>query len=111
HDLSDGGFLVALAEMAMAGGLGATITRLPGEIEPHVALFGEDQARYIVTVDPARLEEVSNLALADGVVLTIMGTVEGRDIAIPGEAPVPVASLREAHEGWLPRYMGGALVP
>jgi phosphoribosylformylglycinamidine synthase II len=111
HDLSDGGFLVALAEMAMAGGLGATITRLPGEIEPHAALFGEDQARYIVTVDPARLEEVSNLALADGVVLTIMGTVEGRDIAIPGEAPVLVASLGEAHEGWLPRYMGaGALV-
>jgi phosphoribosylformylglycinamidine synthase subunit PurL len=110
HDLSDGGFLVALAEMAMAGDLGATITRLPGEIDSYAALFGEDQARYIVTVDPAGLEEVSNLALADGVVLTILGTVAGGDIAIPDEKPVPVASLREAHESWLPGYMGAAVL-
>ncbi|MBV8448197.1 MAG: phosphoribosylformylglycinamidine synthase subunit PurL [Hyphomicrobiales bacterium] len=110
HDLSDGGFLVGLAEMAMAGDLGAKITRLPGETDAHAALFGEDQARYLVTVDPEKLEHVLNLALADGVVLTILGEVSGSDIAIPGEAPISVASLREAHESWLPSFMGSGVV-
>jgi phosphoribosylformylglycinamidine synthase len=106
HDLSDGGFLVALAEMAMAGRRGAKITRLPSDIAvPHAALFGEDQARYLVTVEPGRLEEVSKLALAAGVILKVVGEVVGGRLEIPGEPPVSVASLKEAHEGFLPSYM------
>ena len=50
HDLSDGGLLVALAEMAMAGGIGAT---LEIAIEPGL-LFGEDQARYIIATATPR---------------------------------------------------------
>src|ERR1700736_2277630 len=34
HDVSDGGLLIALAEMAMAGGIGAQLLRSPGEIVP-----------------------------------------------------------------------------
>jgi len=45
HDLSDGGLLVGLAEMAMAGGIGATL-----DVSLDTAqAFGEDQARYVVT--------------------------------------------------------------
>jgi phosphoribosylformylglycinamidine synthase len=110
HDISDGGFLLAIAEMAMAGQSGATLKRLPSDIAvPHAALFGEDQARYIVTVAPERLEEVSKLALAAGVVMRQLGEVSGDSLSIPGEQPVPVASLSEAHEGWLPGYMAGQL--
>jgi len=94
----------------MAGGFGAKITRLPGETDAHAALFGEDQARYLVTIDPQKLEHVSALALADGVVLTILGTVSGSKITVPGEAPIEVASLRDAHESWLPRFMGSGVV-
>ena len=47
HYLSDGGLAVALAEMAIAGGIGATIA---AEEPEHAFLFGEDQGRYIVTV-------------------------------------------------------------
>src|SRR5262249_23264886 len=46
-DLSDGGLAVALAEMAMAGGIGAKIEQLP-EGPAHAVLFGEDQARYLL---------------------------------------------------------------
>ena len=48
HDVSDGGLAVALAEMAMAGGIGASIEASPPLPELGF-LFGEDQARYIVT--------------------------------------------------------------
>src|SRR6201999_2764470 len=50
HDVSDGGLLVALAEMAMASGIGARLLPAPAAIVPHAWWFGEDQARYIVTV-------------------------------------------------------------
>src|SRR5205085_7117422 len=47
HDVSDGGLLVALAEMAMAGGIGAELDAAP--FAAHAFWFGEDQARYVVT--------------------------------------------------------------
>ncbi|MBN8920803.1 MAG: phosphoribosylformylglycinamidine synthase subunit PurL, partial [Rhizobiales bacterium] len=50
HDVSDGGLLVALAEMAMASGIGARLYGAPALIPPHAFWFGEDQARYVVTV-------------------------------------------------------------
>ena len=52
HDVSDGGLLIALAEMAMASGIGAVL-EAPSKIPPHAFWFGEDQARYIVTAKDA----------------------------------------------------------
>src|SRR6202000_3355188 len=60
HDISDGGLLVALTEMAMASGIGAQLLAAPSAIVPHAFWFGEDQARYVVTV-PA---EQAGLVLA-----------------------------------------------
>jgi phosphoribosylformylglycinamidine (FGAM) synthase-like enzyme len=54
HDLSDGGLAVALAEMAMASGIGATINQLEGG-DPIPLFFGEDQGRYVVTVADAAI--------------------------------------------------------
>ncbi len=48
HDLSDGGLLVALAEMAMAGGRGVALDPLPADAPVNAFLFGEDQARYLI---------------------------------------------------------------
>ncbi|MBV9569308.1 MAG: hypothetical protein JO172_14345, partial [Hyphomicrobiales bacterium] len=64
----------------------------------------------LVTVDPEKLERVSSLALAEGVVLTVIGEVSGSEITVPGEAPMPVSSLRDVHESWLPRFMGSAVL-
>src|ERR1700685_873977 len=50
HDVSDGGLLIALAEMAIASGIGASLLAAPESIVPHAYWFGEDQARYVVTV-------------------------------------------------------------
>ena len=52
HDISDGGLAVALAEMAVAGGLGATIAPEAIEGPAHAFLFGEDQGRYVATARP-----------------------------------------------------------
>src|SRR6202035_3401537 len=48
HDISDGGLLVALAEMAMAAGIGAVLER-SSALPAHAFWFGEDQGRYVLT--------------------------------------------------------------
>jgi len=107
HDVSDGGLLIALAEMAIAGGIGARLLAAPASIVPHAYWFGEDQARYIVTV-PA---EQAGLVLAKmrgvGVPCLRIGTTGGNAISIAGEEPVAVASLRDGFESWFPAYMSG----
>ncbi|MBT5416258.1 MAG: phosphoribosylformylglycinamidine synthase II, partial [Rhodospirillaceae bacterium] len=106
HDLSEGGLAVALAEMALAGGIGAEIAAPPGEIPLHAWLFGEDQARYLIaTKNPAA---VLADAEAAGIPLAAIGSTGGEALTLPGTAPISLTALREAHEGWLPGYMDGA---
>ena len=104
HDVSDGGLLVAVAEMAMASGIGAVLEALP-LVPPHAFWFGEDQARYVVTTTDAAL--VSGRALAAGVPLMRLGATGGPVLAIADERPVAVATLIERFEGWLPAFMAG----
>ncbi|WP_410492313.1 phosphoribosylformylglycinamidine synthase subunit PurL [Bosea sp. 685] len=106
HDLSDGGLAVALAEMAMAGSVGATIDALP-DGPAHAVLFGEDQARYLVTVPAASAVGVLAELKAAGVSALALGKTGGDALALPGEAAIAVAALKSAHETWLPAYMAG----
>ncbi|HUE46415.1 MAG TPA: phosphoribosylformylglycinamidine synthase subunit PurL [Aestuariivirgaceae bacterium] len=103
HDISDGGLAAALCEMALAGDLGAEID--PVGSEPHVALFGEDQARYVVTCTAANAEPVLSQAAAANVPAEAIGKVGGTEIVIDATAAVPLAALRTVHEGWFPGFM------
>ena len=104
HDVSDGGLLIALAEMAIASGIGAVLES-PAGIAPHAFWFGEDQARYIVTAKNA--DAITQRARAASVPIRHLGATGGRIFAFGEERPVPVDTLRERHEGWLPDYMAG----
>ncbi|MEE9434546.1 MAG: phosphoribosylformylglycinamidine synthase subunit PurL [Sphingorhabdus sp.] len=94
HDISDGGALVAITEMAMAGGHGCTLEEIAGA----PAAFGEGQARYIVTCAAA------NEIQAAGIAVTRLGTVGGASVSGPG-FDVPLADLREAHESFFGDWM------
>jgi phosphoribosylformylglycinamidine synthase len=107
HDVSDGGLAVALAEMALAGDIGATITALPADIPGHAALFGEDQGRYLVTLPADAADALAAELEAGGIPALLLGMTGGNALTLPGEAPISLAQLRRAHEDWLPLYMGG----
>jgi phosphoribosylformylglycinamidine synthase II len=109
HDLSDGGLAVALAEMAIASGIGAALTEAPADIPAHAYWFGEDQARYLVTVPAAQAQAVVARAQDAGVLAASIGVTGGGALALPGERPLPLKALAERFEGWLPRYMAGEL--
>ncbi|MCR4266279.1 phosphoribosylformylglycinamidine synthase subunit PurL [Nitratireductor sp. ZSWI3] len=100
HDCSDGGLAVALAEMAMASGIGATV-EAPADAVP--AFFGEDQGRYVVTTADA--EAVLAAAGKVGVTAARIGTTGGAALTLGVARPVAVAALKEAHEGWFPAFM------
>jgi len=106
HDLSDGGLLVGVAEMAMAGGRGVALAAPPAELPRHAFLFGEDQARYLVeTADPA---PILAEARAAQVPARLVGVVQGAELTLPGAGAISVAALKAANEGWLPGYMAQA---
>jgi phosphoribosylformylglycinamidine synthase II len=108
HDLSDGGLAVALAEMAMASGIGATVPGLSGT-NPIPVFFGEDQGRYLVTVklDPksAEMQELWNEAKALGIHAPWIGTTGGHELKLGEARAISIDELTTAHESWFPRFM------
>ena len=107
HDCSDGGLLVAVAEMALAGERGAQLWPYEGRLPAHAAWFGEDQGRYVLEVAPNGAEEIMERARLLGLAARVVGKVGGDALVLPGEAPLPLAALRKAHEDWMPKYMAG----
>jgi phosphoribosylformylglycinamidine synthase subunit PurL len=96
HDVSDGGVLVALAEMAMASGIGCSVEGLISAPEA----FGEDQGRYLVTT-------AADASLsAPGLVVRRLGTTGGSAVRGTGFA-VAVATLKTANEAFFKDWMEG----
>lgn len=104
HDLSDGGLLVAAAEMALAGGVGLALDAPPAGLPPPAWYFGEDQARYLLAVSDAAA--VLKDAGASGVPAARVGaSAPAGALTLAGGETISLAELRRAHESWLPAYM------
>ncbi len=103
HDISGGGLLVALAEMAMAGGIGCNVSPPEDTAELTGWLFGEDQGRYILTTDNAgRLIEQAERA---GVRGRKIGQTGGQWLTVASAGTISVEGLCAGHQGWLPGFM------
>jgi phosphoribosylformylglycinamidine synthase len=108
HDISDGGLAVAVAEMAMASGIGADLRTAPaGPLPPAPFWFGEDQGRYVVTVRDGDAAAVMERGDAGDIPVTRIGTTGGNALLLPGERSMQVKMLSERFESWLPGYMAG----
>ncbi len=107
HDVSDGGLAVALAEMAMAGEMGASI-EVSSPLPELGFLFGEDQARYIVTATLETVDAICNAAETAGVACEIIGVTGGDTLTLGFGTAILLDDLVRLHEGWLPGYMAGA---
>ncbi|BCH33544.1 phosphoribosylformylglycinamidine synthase subunit PurL [Mesorhizobium sp. L-8-10] len=111
HDLSDGGLAVALAEMAMAGNIGATVNQL-NDLSPIPLFFGEDQGRYLVTIPRDKVDWFYEEHLKDsGIFAPFIGTTGGQELKLGEARAIGIDELRAAHEGWFPAYMAGDLPP
>ncbi len=106
HDCSGGGLALAVAEMAMASGIGAHINALEGH-DPIPVFFGEDQGRYVITVKESNIDRVLARAEAAGVFCPWIGRTGGSWLTLGNARPVAIEQLRSAHESWFPDFMNG----
>jgi phosphoribosylformylglycinamidine synthase len=121
HDVSDGGPLVTITEMALAGDIGVELFGA----WPLSTWFAESQGRYIVAARHGL--DVQEAAKAAGVFCRTIGSTRGkaiRSLAGGGEilgsdgklvrfstsaVEISLADLRRAHEGFFPGLMGGEI--
>ncbi|KXV76114.1 phosphoribosylformylglycinamidine synthase [Acetobacter malorum] len=103
HDLSDGGLMVAVAEMVMASGVGCELESPDSGIRPEAFWFGEDQARYLVCVDNAA--DFCARAEQAGVPARLIGQSGGNDLILPSGVTISAARLVAAHEAFFPALM------
>ncbi len=105
HDVSDGGMLVAVAEMALRGDLGAEV-QTDKTLPPHAWFFGEDQGRYVVTCAPSKTSKIIKAAEKEGITARKIGKVGGKGIKI-GQTKVDLEELRKANESVIPDFVAG----
>jgi phosphoribosylformylglycinamidine synthase len=110
HDVSDGGLAVAIAEMALAGGIGALING-PAHFG-HAGYFAEDQGVYVATVADDCLLTFLKRAHAAGVEVEAIGRTRGSRLIFElpdGDHAISLADLSSAHEGFFPSLMGDSI--
>jgi phosphoribosylformylglycinamidine synthase II len=104
HDVSGGGLLVAVAEMAMAGGLGCDLDAPKDGVPDHAYWFGEDQGRYVIAATMGEALAILGEAQAAGIPAARLG-VTGGDALTLGPRKVSLVELSQAHESWFPSFM------
>jgi phosphoribosylformylglycinamidine synthase len=111
HDVSDAGIAQVLVEMALRGGVGATVT-VPAGVDPFVLLLSESTARAVVTVGASDFEALTAVAAAHGVPVAQIGVVgaAGDDLVIEGvyggTATWSLTELSATAEATLPALFG-----
>ena len=89
--------------MAIQGNIGATVT-LQGE-HPHALLFGENQARYLVTVADENLSAFLEDAIDAGISTEELGKTGGKALIIGDKISIPVKDMSATFEGWFQKFM------
>lgn len=102
HDVAEGGVGLALAEAAVAGGVGATVTGLTG-----ASLFDESPSRVLVAVAPARIDTVHRRAEEANVPVRAIGRTGGRRLVVDGVVDLGVETLTRDWHDELPTAFGG----
>lgn len=100
HDLSDGGLVGAAADVALASDVGVALNS--GD---HGVMFGEDQARYLIAAPNP--DDIIAAAREAGLPVAMVGKAGGSSFAAEGLFSIPLAHLREIHEGWMPGWIEG----
>ena len=105
HDLSEGGLAIAVAESALAGGVGSQVA-LP-EGESHRVAFAESPSRVVVSCNPEHRDEVLRRAQAAGVPAVPIGRTGGSDLSF-GTFEVSLDEARSVFESGFRDRIGAA---
>ena len=96
HDVGEGGILIAVAEMCIAGNLGITIDE--DKEFSHRFYFGEDQSRYLLEIRPENFDQLKQLSESKNIVFEKLGVVDQAIIKINNLNEIKVSELRNNFE-------------
>jgi phosphoribosylformylglycinamidine synthase subunit PurL len=102
HDLSDGGLAQALVESTLRHGVGCRMW-LPDGLDPFVAMFSESAGRAVVAVPRSEEVRFTDMCTARRFPHVRIGVVTGDALDVQDQFTLPLAELREAWSGTLPR--------
>ncbi len=102
HDVSIGGWLVALAEMALDGGLGVEVSEFLIDIinarRADGELFGELSGHFLISAAPGRWDDLQGALGEAQLPYDQIGRVGGDSVKVPGYVDLKLSDLREAYE-------------
>ena len=103
HDISDGGIALTLAEMCIAGKIGAKINTNRAFEDRIKFLFGEDQSRYIIEVNRNNLEQVKILLAQNKIDHLEIGHTQKESLEID-EIKISIENMIELNNKWFVDY-------
>jgi phosphoribosylformylglycinamidine synthase len=104
HDISSGGLIVALAEMAISTNLGIKIPKPKKLTNIYEYFFCEDQSRYVLEVDPISLTKTEKILKDNNIYFENIGFTQNDLFEIEGELKINVKELSKINNEWYNKY-------
>ncbi len=104
HDISNGGLIVALAEMSMGSDLGVKIDKPKRLTNLIKYLFGEDQGRYIIEIDQEKLKKVEDILKNNNIFYEQIGVTQKDFFEVDGEFKIDIKKLYKINNQWYNKY-------
>jgi len=104
HDISNGGLIVALAEMSMGSSYGVKINKPKNLTNLSDYFFGEDQGRYILEIDKNNLEKVEKILKNNNIFYENIGLTQKEYFEIEKEMRIDVKELYKINNQWYNNY-------
>ena len=98
HDISDGGAILTLLEMAFPRERGLILEYDPKPLSWTEFLWGEDQGRYIAASPRRNLKTIEGLAHKADIPLIRLGVCDGSDLVIGDRTIAPIVDLKRRHQ-------------
>ena len=100
HDISSGGLILALAEMALSSNFGVKIHKPKKLTDLNSYFFGEDQARYIIEIEAKNLNKVEKILKEDNIYYENIGFTQKDYFEIEGELKINNKDLFKINNEW-----------
>ena len=104
HDISNGGLITAISEMALNSNFGAKISKPKKLANLFKYFFGEDQARYILEIEDNNLKKAEKILKDNNIYYEIIGFTQKEYVEIEGELKIRNKELFQINNEWYNNY-------
>ena len=104
HDVSSGGLITALSEMALSSEYGAKINKPKSLTNSLKYFFGEDQARYIIEIEDSNTSKVEKILKDSNIYYEYIGFTQKEYLELDGELKISTKDLYKINNQWYNTY-------